>query len=171
MPSAAQPLSKVGPRPCDGFRLRKSKTHLNQRLSFPRSDGRNSVKQWDAPFFSSTDVDEQPFVKTWQNIGADGDLLDIFLRGSGSPRNTWISDVVKSFCHEHRLEVTGHDNCARAWLDDRDVRTEQERKYSKWQTAQELRSVLGKPVREISGLTFKANSGIAVQSLRRTRRA
>jgi hypothetical protein len=103
-------------------------------------------------------------VKAWQKIGADGDLLDIFLRGSGSARNTWISDVVKSFCQEHRSEGTAHDECARAWLDDRDVGTGLKREYPIWQTAQELRSVLGRPVSEISSIIFGPNESTAIQS-------
>jgi hypothetical protein len=108
---------------------------------------KTNVKQWCPSFFKDTPIIEEPFVKTWQEHGADGDVLEIFLRGKGSPRPTWISDVVKGFCHD-RPEETGEFQSARAWLDDRDICTGHNRVYPTLQTAQELRSELGKPVRK-----------------------
>jgi hypothetical protein len=147
MPPTALPLSKAGSRPSDRLRPQRYNTHLSQRLSFPRNENKNSVKQWESSFFESTAFTEQPFVKARQRIRAVGGALDIFLRGSGSPKHTWISDVVKSFCHKnHPTEDTAQDESARAWLDDRNVDTGHSRVYPKWQNAQELRSVLEKPV-------------------------
>jgi hypothetical protein len=164
MPPAALPLAMDGPRPSDRFRLRRSNTYLNQRISFTRNENRNSVKQWNSLFFGSTAFTEQPFVKAQQKIRAVGDILDIFLRGSGSPKQSWISDVVKRFCREnHATAETAQDDSARAWLDDRDLRTGHKRAHPKWQTAQELRSELEKPVCDTLGTVFEADSGIAFQ--------
>jgi hypothetical protein len=132
---------------------------------------RNSAKQWESTFSSSTPFTERPFVKTRQKIGAIGDALDIFIRGTGSPKHTWISDVVKSFCIINRpTEATAQVDSARAWLDDRDVRVGRNRVHPKWQTAQELRSELEKLVRRVSGISFGADTTLAIQPVWRARR-
>jgi hypothetical protein len=169
MLSAALPPSRVGSRPSDRFRLRRSNTYLNQRLSFPRNESKNSVKQWNSLFFRSTEFAERPFVKAQQKIRAVGDVLDIFLRGSGSLKQTWITDVVKGFFRaNHTTEGTTQEKVGKAWLDDRDVAKRQNRVYPKWQTAQQLRSELEKPVCNTSGIAFGADRSIAIQSLWRT---
>jgi hypothetical protein len=121
---------------------------------------------WNSSFFDTTAFTEQPFVKAQQKIRAVGDILDIFLRGSGSPKPSWISDVVKRFCREnHATAGATQDDSARAWLDDRDLRTGHKRVHPEWQTAQELQLELEKPVCDALGTALEADSSIAFQSV------
>jgi hypothetical protein len=171
MPSTALPLSMVRSRPSDRFRSRTSNKNPDQRSSLPHNEIKNSPKEWHSSFFRRNTFTEWPFVNAWQKINAVGDVLDIFLRGSGTHYHTWVSDVVKRFCLEnHPTGETAQDKSARAWLDDRNVRTGHNRTYPKWQNAQKLRSTLEKPVRKSIGIVFGADCSLAIQSVWRARR-